>query len=239
MSAALVMGAIGAASQIAGMISANRDRKKAWAQLQQLQKTPRARYSFDPTLSGIGQGAVNEAANPMGFSGAERAAYMNNAAMGQNAQFSRGTSMAGGSQSRALNSVLGANAIQGMNTFASNDAGLRRTNRTAALNRAMSIAQQRQNMNTMQVNQDLNYRNQMENAYGSAVRSNKDYIRGGMSNLGSELLNAGTMSYMYGNGGAGGFDQGDDEFALGNFRMDPRMSRLSYGFNTRTNGRGQ
>jgi len=232
MIAQALMAGIGTAAQIASMIGAARDKKRAMAQLNKLQATPRARYSFDPTLSGIGQGAVGEAANPQGFSGAERAAYMNNAAMGQNAQFSRGTSMSGGSQARALNSVLGANAVQGMNTFASNDAGLRRTNRTAALNRAMSIAQQRQNMNTMQVNQDLNYRNQMENAYGSAVRSNKDYIRGGMSNLGSELLSGGIQSY-FGVGAQGA--QGDefDEFALGNFRMDPRMSRLSYGLNPR------
>jgi hypothetical protein len=199
------MAALGALSKGVGMIGASRDRKQAMKQLRALQATARPTYSFDPTLSQIGRTSLMDAYNPSGFGQGEINAFNQNINRGMNTQMARGTSLAGGSQARALNAVMGANQMNAYNTLAMNDATLRRNSKSTNLNRAMQVANARQGISNMQTNQDLNYRNQLEQGYGTAARMSKDYMRGTLSGLGDDMKSGATMLGMYGDGG-GDFD---------------------------------
>ena len=204
------MAALGALSKGVGMIGASRDQKQAMKQLRALQATARPTYSFDPTLSQIGRTSLMDAYNPSGFSQGEINAFNQNINRGMNTQMARGTSLAGGSQARALNAVMGANQMNAYNTLAMNDATLRRNSKSTNLNRAMQVANARQGISNMQTNQDLNYRNQLEQGYGTAARMSKDYMRGTLSGLGDDMISGATMLGMYGDGGEG-FNFGQEE----------------------------
>jgi len=220
MALGLILGGLGVASNLLGMAGASRDRRTAEGRLRELQKQPWARYQFDPALAGLASQATSEAAAPMGYSGAERSAFNQNLARTQSAQLARGTSMGGGSSSRAINAVLGANTAGALNTFSQNDAALRRSNRLSALNRASSLYGQRQNISNMNTSQDIRYRDALERAYGSAIQRNSDYIRGTISNLGSDLIRGGLMGETY-----GAFDKIDKK--LGNLfkgRLDKGLT---------------
>lgn len=192
----LIMGGAGVLMKGVGMASAAKNRREAMKQLRALQKTQRPTFGMDPMLSGLGQSALSSAASPTGFTGAEKGAYMQGMNRLQNTQMSRGLSMSGGSQARALSAVLGANQANAMNQFAMNDATLARNSRSSALQRAFGVANTRQNLSNMQTQSDLSYRNMMEQGYGAAIRQNRDYITGSLANMGGDLISGATMLGM-------------------------------------------
>lgn len=191
------LGAVGLVSRIPGIIGSYEDEQAARSSLNNLRRTPYARYSAGPELQRGYASAMYGASNPTGFTGGQRSAFRQQLGSILNSRYAAATSQNGGSGARAVNAVLRGQANDAANTFAVNDANLYQQNRRFDLNRSDSYARQFQGIKDRNTAFDQNYRLQTEQALGTAIQRNKDYRRQTFNDLGGQAL--GVAGYLAGN----------------------------------------
>ena len=203
----LAAGGVAKAGAYVGSMFDESDAKK---KLAALRNDPMARFNLDPSQQQLYSSAMGQYASPRGFSGAETSAFRRNIGEGLNTQATRGSSMAGGSMARALQSFLSGQQNKAFGDYAIQDAQLRRSNENLGFGRAMGISNTMQSIRDRNTQNDINYRLMTERGLGAAVQGAKDFQRGTLQSLGSDLIGGGT-TLAYGKmmnpttiGGAGG-----------------------------------
>lgn len=185
-------------------MNASNERDKQQARLDALTATPLPKFKVSDEIKSIYGQAASEAANPMGFSGAEKNAFNQNLAQNYNTSIYNAINRTGGQTGRFANAVLSGNNVNAMNTFASNDASLARQNRMAALSRMMSGANTIQGIDNQNSQAEIQRRLMTEQALGGAVAQQSQNVDQAWKSVGD--LGAMTAGYAlsgYG-GGAGG-----------------------------------
>ena len=180
--------------------NASQERDRQQARLDTLSATPLPKYKVSDEINSIYGQAASEAANPMGFSGAEKNAFNQNIAQNYNTQFYNAVNRTGGQTGRFANAVLSGNNINAMNTFASNDAALARQNRMAALSRQMSAARDINNVGLQNTQADIQRRLMTEQNLGGAVGMQNQNIDQALKSVGD----LGAMAAGYALSGYGG-----------------------------------
>jgi hypothetical protein len=143
--------------------------------LNNLRKTPRARYEITPEMQDS-YGRAQQMAQS-GFTGAEQAAFQQNMAQNQNAAFQNASQMAGGGMGRAISGGLLSNRLGALNQFAGQDAALMRQNVRYADQRGDTISGQR----NRQTAEDINYRNMQERAIGESLKAGTTNLASGIN----------------------------------------------------------
>jgi len=182
----------GAVSKGVGYFGAASDESDAKNKLAAMRNDPMATYNLDPSQQQLYSSAMRQYASPRGFSGAETNAFRRNIGEGFNTQMSRGTSMSGGSMARALQSFLSGQQNKAFGDYATQDAQLRRSNENLGFGRAMGISNTMQSIRDRNTQNDINYRLMTERGLGAAVQGAKDFQRGTLQSLGSDLIGGGT-----------------------------------------------
>lgn len=197
----LGLAGLGVAGNIFNYYQANKAQERAQKQLDELNRQPVPQYGVDPAWKRYYQQATNQAANPMGFTGAETGSFQQNLARTLAAQRANATQLSGGNLGRAINSMnVGAN-INGLNTFAGQDAALRRQQQNAAYGRQAQGAGVFQNVGNMNTQTALSRRLMQEQALGNAVRQQRDYQQNIVGGMSGDLLGAGVTGLLYGGRG--------------------------------------
>lgn len=194
----LGLAGLGVAGNLYSMYQSSQAQKRAQRQLDALNNQPIPQYGVDPAWKRYYQQATNQAANPMGFTGAETGSFQQNLARTLAAQRANATQLSGGNLGRAINSMnVGAN-VNALNTFAGQDAALRRQQQNAAYGRQAQGAGVFQNVGNMNTQTALSRRLMQEQALGNAIRQQRDYQQNTVSGIGGDLLGAGLTGLMYG-----------------------------------------
>lgn len=199
---AAIGGAINLGTTAYRGFNASRERDKQQSRLDTLSATALPKYKVADEINSIYGQAASEAANPMGFSGAEKNAFNQNLGQNYNTQFYNAVNRTGGQTGRFANAVLSGNNINAMNTFASNDAALARQNRMAALSRMMSGANTIQGVNNANSQAEIQRRLMTEQALGGAVAMQNQNIDQAWKSIGDlGAMGAGYALSGYGGGG--------------------------------------
>ena len=210
----LILAGASLASKGVNALSSYFNQKDAQGQLDALNKQALPRYSVNPAVSRIYGGAMRGVAQPQGFTGGQRAMYNQDIAQGINAQYNNARSMGGGSLSRAISGSLAGNRLNAYNQMAGQDAQLARQYQNAAYSRMLGAANTMQGVQNQNTNLDVNRRLRQEESLGQAISSQRDYRRGMLDQLGSEL---GTYAMSGAMGGQGGDGTGTGGYKLGMF----------------------
>lgn len=189
----LALEGAGAAAKIYGAYQANERATVAQHKLDELAKIPYSRYSVNPMSQRYGNMALNDITNPQGYSGAETAQFNQNLAKVGQAGYNNGLSIGGGSVAKAVLAGIGSNQVNALNTFAAGNNSIMRQNRNLGYGRYWQAANNSQNIDNMNINTEIQRRMNTEKALGGAVSSNRDYVQGTISNIGSDLIGAGLM----------------------------------------------
>lgn len=228
LAAAAVVG--GTALKGVGMIDSYAQQKKAERDLAKLTSTPRARFGVSPQVRGLYEQAVTDATNPRGLGGAALSSYRSRLGQLMSNKFRQATSIGGGS--RGVNAVLAGQEADAFGNMYVQDESLRNSNRNMAIGRATQGANAYQRINDANTQQDISYRNLLEQSLGQSIRGQRDFRLGTLSGMGSDLITGGLM---YG-GGAGDMTQGVD-ISGGNASLPPSIAdlRANGNYNYRNN----
>jgi hypothetical protein len=209
----LALAGLGLASHTANYFGARSSRDEARRQLADLGRQALPEYTESPELRSYYNQAVGMAASPRGYSAAERAAFRQNMGRTLASQRAAARNIVGGSQARALGALDVLPRISAETQFAASDASLGRQQQQQALNRMYQGASAFQGIRDRNAQMRIQRRLMQEQALGGAIRSNQDYMRNTLGNMGSDLLSSGiTMGMMGGFGKTGG---------LGKYKIDP------------------
>ena len=163
--------------------------------LRSLQNTPMDEYSVDPRWNKMYEMGLADASNPEGYGGAAVGNFRKMLSRSMRGRFGNALSMGGGP--RGINAVLAGQEGDALSNFYAGDEAIRRSNRQTGIGRMGTAASVSQSVRDRNTQQKLNYRMMLEQALGSSIRSNKDYINNMIGGLGSDLITAG--AYMDGN----------------------------------------
>jgi hypothetical protein len=199
---AAIGGAINLGTTAFRGMNASQEKNRLQARLDTLSATALPKFKVSDEINSIYGQAASEAANPMGFSGAEKNAFGQNLAQNYNTQFYNAVNRTGGQTGRFANAVLSGNNINAMNTFASNDAALARQNRMAALSRQMSAARDINNVGLQNTQADIQRRLMTEQTLGGAIAQQNQNIDQAWKSVGD----LGMMGAGYALSGYGGAD---------------------------------
>lgn len=201
--------AIAAGAALAGtglnlynMYGASKRADKAQAEADRLSNIPIPKYSPNSRLFGFYGQAVNDVANPIGYTGAERTRFNNRLSQILATQKSNAEMLGGGGVSRAIGAIGNASTINALNDFSANDANLARNFRNSGLSRMGNTISQFQNIDNMNTQVELQRRMMKEQALGEAIRSNRDLVANGITNIGNDLLGFGLTNFLPTGGGA-------------------------------------
>jgi len=227
--------AVGLGMNIYNAIQANKDRKTAQDRLNELSSQPWERYTVNPAISRYYQTASNMAANPYGFTSAERNNFNQNLNRTLAGQRYLATNMTGGNLSKAINFLDVNSRIGALNDFASRDASLRRSFQNEALGRQFQGASAMQSIDNMNTQTQLARRMQALQAYGAAVQSNKDFVRNTIGGIGRDLISGG-IGYFGNNASDGTIPMAGARNYFYNMFNNPESSSYSvqpeaYGYN--------
>lgn len=192
--------ALGLAGQAYNLYDSYKRRKEAQAQLNDLGRQPLPEYGVAPQIADYYKTGVDMAANPRGYSAAERGNFRTGISRSLAAQRSAARNMFGGNSSRALGALDILPRISAETQLASSDAQLARQQQNQAFGRMYQGASAYQNARNMNTQAALQRRLMTEQALGGAVRSQNDYMRNTLGSMGSDLIGAGAMSYLGGGG---------------------------------------
>ena len=210
----LAMSLVGAGAKGYNMFQANKREKQALKQLDQLRNTPYARYSVNPLVKRYTDLGLRDFQNPQGFTGAETAAFKQNLAAQNAALAANAMNVGGGSVGRAVTGLNNINTINALNQFAGQGAGLARAARNLGMSRYMQGAGVAQGIDNMNIQNELNRRMMLEQAFGAAARQNRDIVSRGIEGLGTDLMGAGLnlgMNELYSNPNASFFGGGAED----------------------------
>lgn len=188
-------------------LSVGSDRDKAQKLVDEISKTPLSQYTADPALLQYYSRNLNTANSPQGFTGGEKAAYQNNVATNINTQFKNANNTSGGNLGKFLNNAFTPSVVSGANTFASQDATLRRSNENAALGRLGSSVTALQSLKDKNVAQENQRILMAQQAAGQAVLQDKSFQQQDLEGLSSDLLGGGLMLGLGGGKNPGGFSK--------------------------------
>jgi hypothetical protein len=215
---------------------ASKERDRQQARLDTLSATALPKYKVSDEINSIYGQAASEAANPMGFSGAEKNAFNQNLGQNYNTQFYNAVNRTGGQTGRFANAVLSGNNINAINSFASNDASLARQNRMAALSRQMSAANTIQGVGNANSQADIQRRLMTEQALGGAVAMQNQNIDQAWKSIGDlGAMGAGYALSGYGGGGRVGKTPTNDvsgNIFNGQYGFTEPQEQFNYGFGT-------
>lgn len=204
LAAAAVVG--GTALKGVGMLDSYAQQKKAERDLAKLTSTPRARFGVSPQVRNLYEQAVTDATNPRGLGGAALSSYRSRLGQLMANKFRQATSIGGGA--RGVNAVLAGQEADALGNMYVQDESLRNSNRNMAINRATQGANAYQRINDANTQQDISYRNLLEQSLGQSIRGQRDFRLGTLSGMGSDLITGGLM---YGGGtGTGDMTEGLD-----------------------------
>ena len=192
--------ALGLVGQAYGLYDAYQKRKAAEGQLSNLNRTALPEYGVAPEMAGYYRTGVDMAANPRGYSAAERGNFRTGISRTLAAQRAAARNITGGSASRALGALDVLPRISAETQLASSDAQLARQQQNLAFGRMYQGASAYQNARNANTQVALQRRLMQEQALGGAIRSQNDYFRNTIGGMGSDLIGAGAMKYMYGGG---------------------------------------
>lgn len=155
--------------------------------LSKLGKQQYPQYSVSPEMQHSYDRA--EAMSGQGYSGQEKAAFFQSLAQSNSNRLQRGLKMAGGNLGAALNASANANDVNALNSFAASDANMNRQN----IRYSDTLAQALQHQKNLQVQNQVQRRERMEQAYGGAVKQ-------GLQNIVNPLNATAALKYL--NGGS-------------------------------------
>lgn len=169
-------------------------RGKAQAQLNAMQGQQPEQYAATPQLQHYYSGAINDATNPQGYTGGQRANFNYTLANNNNTVFKNATATSGGNISKYISAALNTKSLGAINDFASRDAALKMANRNSALGRQYGAVGQFQDISNKNV-AAKNYRQQLiAQALGGAISQQNQNIAGAYNNF----SNAGFTAAGYG-----------------------------------------
>lgn len=222
--AAVAVGA-GALAKGVGMLDSYAQQKKAERDLAKLTSTPRARFGVSPQVRSLYEQALTDATNPRGLGGAALSSYRSRLGQMMANKYRQATNIGGGA--RGVNAVLAGQEADALGSMYSNDESMRNSNRNMALNRATQGANTYQRILDANTQQDISYRNLLEQSLGGSIRGQRDFRLGTLSGIGSDLITGGLM---YGGGlGTGGEDFVDAEVVETNVPTTPTFRGASSG----------
>ena len=179
----------GAALKGAGLIGSMNEQARAQRELDKLVATPRPRYGITPEIRKQYEQALGEASTRRGYGGATVSAYRKR--LGQTLGTKGRVATSLGGNPRAINAVLAGQEADSLNQFYAGEEGFANANRLGAIGRAGNYAGMYQRINDANTQADLNYRLMLEQALGGSIRSQRDYRRGTLSSIGSDLITGG------------------------------------------------
>lgn len=194
----LALGAAGVGTGLSlfNMNNASNRADQAQAEANRLANVPIAKYTPNSRLLGYYGQAVNDVANPQGYTGAERGRFGSRLSQILATQRANAEQLGGGGVSRAIGAIGNANSINALNDFSANDANLARNYRNQGLSRMGSTISQLQNLDNMNTQVELQRRMMKEQALGNAIQSNRDVVSNGISNLGNDLMGFGLTKML-------------------------------------------
>lgn len=221
----LGLAGIGLAAQGIGAIQANKDRKRAQAELDKLSSQPYAKYSISPQTASYYSRVLSGVTNPQGMTPAERAAAQSGINTALNTQRYNVAGASGGNLSRYISGALNNQAANAQNQLAMRDAQMRQQNQMQNLGMLGQAASQYQNIDNLNTAQELNRRMLTEQALGQSVLQNKAYGANFLNTVGSDLLGGGLMLGL--GGGVTQVDENGVPFAGIRNRFTPRNTNYS------------
>ena len=234
--AAAAIGA-GVVSKGVGMLSSYAQQKKAERDLAKLTSTPRARFGVSPQVRGLYEQALTDATNPRGYGGAALSSYRSRLGQLMANKYRQASSLGGGA--RGVNAVLAGQEADALGSMYAGDEAMKQSNRNMALVRASQGASAYQRILDANTQQDISYRNLLEQSLGNSIRGQRDYRLGTLSGLGNDLITGGLM-YAGGIGGNGTEDVTGDmtqTITSPNSALPPSITdlRLNGNYNYRNN----
>ncbi len=154
-----------------------------------LNKTPYP--EFKPSAEMMADKARTSQFSQMGYTPEQRGQFMSQMGMSQNADYRNAVNMAGGGLSQALNAQRGGMRLGAINQFAQGDAAQRMAN----IRLDMAQTDKLQNLRNQNTQVALQRRQQLEQAYGGAIKS-------GTENFVNAFPGGGAGASSYGLGSA-------------------------------------
>jgi hypothetical protein len=187
---------IGAGLNIYNMVGANSRAEQAQAEANRLAGIPISKYKPNSRLLSYYGQAVNDVANPQGYTSSEQGRFGSRLSQILATQRANAEQLGGGGVSRAIGAIGNASSINALNDFSANDANLARNFRAQGLSRIGSSINQLQNLDNMNTQVELQRRLMKEQAIGNAIQSNRDVVSNSINNLGSDLMGFGLTNML-------------------------------------------
>lgn len=191
----LVLAGVGAATKVAGMVDSYSDQKRAERELAKLSAQKRKRYEVTPEIRAGYEQAMGDASTRRGYGGATLSNFRRKLGQTLSAKGRMANNISGGSSARGVNAVLAGQETAALGDFYAGEEAFANQNRERAIGRKGQYENLYQRIADENTQQDIMYRNMLEQALGNSIRSQRDYRRGSLSAMGSDLLTAGLMSY--------------------------------------------
>jgi hypothetical protein len=185
----LIIPIVGAAMQGLGMLDSYQKAQALRGKASQLANQPLPEITPTEQTNEQFRMATAGVANPQGYSGAETSKFQNRMAQILATQQYNAQNMGGGG--RAIGAIGNANAFNANADFAASDANLNRSQKNMAQSRLGRVVEDIQRMKNQQTAYLQNRRQQTEQALGAGIRSQEDYLKGTLMNMGSDMLSAG------------------------------------------------
>jgi hypothetical protein len=191
----LALAAVGAGAKVVGMIDSYSQQKKAERELAKLSAEKRKRYEVTPEIRAGYEQAMGDASTRRGYGGATLSNFRRKLGQTLSAKGRMANNISGGSSARGVNAVLAGQETAALGDFYAGEEAFANQNRERAIGRKGQYENLYQRIADENTQQDINYRNMLEQAYGSSIRSQRDYRLGSLSSLGTDLITAGVMKY--------------------------------------------
>lgn len=204
---ATAVGAAGIGLKAYDYFSTKSDQEEAQKRLDEASKVPLAEYTASPELMNYYQRNLSAVNNPQGFTGGEKAAFRQNMASNIATQAYNASRGSGGQFGRYINNALAPSLVAGENTFAAQDATLRRNQENTSMGRLAGAVTAIQNLKNQNVTMQNQRQLMTQQALGQAVLQDKSYNQASISSMGSDLLGAGLMMGIGGGTNPGTFSQ--------------------------------
>lgn len=196
----LALAAVGAGAKVVGMIDSYSQQKKAERELAKLSAQKRSRYEVTPEIRAGYEQAIGDASTRRGYGGATLSNFRRKLGQTLSAKGRMANNVSGGSSARGVNAVLAGQETAALSDFYAGEEAFANSNRERAIGRKGQYENLFQRIADENTQQDINYRNMLEQAYGSSIRSQRDYRLGSLNAMGSDLITAGLMSGIGGGG---------------------------------------
>lgn len=197
----LGLSAVGVGADVYNYFQADAAQKRIQRQIDALNGQPLPRYNIDPAISRYYRTQGTIAANPHGFTQGEANAFDSRVARTINTGRYNATNDAGGNLGKAIGAMGVASELGAVNDFAGQDAGILRNQQNLAYARQYQAANQFQDVANRNNQMLINRRLMMDQGYGRALQSQKDYKRNLLGGAANDLISGGLAL-------AGGYDGG-------------------------------